>query len=186
MLPSRGLRANHNDRDSGIFEIIVPNYFSDSFCRQRVINVITVDGQIDELILPFVPFLKLVFSPLIICVMIADEYFVLNHKIPQRADGNLLISSRYQKVNECQFTFKSDPFCRPIMAPPCGTEGQLERSRSRTSPQDEPSHSFLCRYHPWLPFHRCPMRRSFYNQRGANLDEISPLRGSLLHDVPHQ
>ena len=44
----------------------------------------------------------------------------------------------------CQFTFKSDPFCRPIM-PPCGTEGQLGRSRSRTSPQDEPSQSVLCR-----------------------------------------
>ena len=30
------------------------------------------------------------------------------------------------------------------------------------------------------------MRRSFYNQRGANLDEISHLRGggSLLHDIP--
>ena len=32
----------------------------------------------------------------------------------------------------------------PNNDPPCGTEGQLERSRSRTSPQDEPSQSFLC------------------------------------------
>ena len=39
--------------------------------------------------------------------------------------------------------------------------------------------------HLWLPFHRCPMRRSFYNQRGANLDEISSPMGSLLHDIPH-
>ena len=69
----------------------------------------------------------------------------------------------------CKFTFKSDPFLPPNNGPHCGTEGQLERSRSRTSPQDEPSHSFLCRYHPWLPFHRCPMRRSFYNQRGGQI-----------------
>ena len=30
-------------------------------------------------------------------------------------------------------------FYRQIMTPSCGTEGQLGRSRDRTSPQDEPS-----------------------------------------------
>ena len=41
--------------------------------------------------------------------------------------------------------------------------------------------------HPWLPFHRYPVRRSIYNQRGGlNLDEVSRLRGSLLHDIPHE
>ena len=39
--------------------------------------------------------------------------------------------------------------------------------------------------HPWLPFHRYPVRRSIYNQRGVNLDEVSRLRGALLHDIPH-
>ena len=49
---------------------------------------------------------------------------------------------------KCQFTFKSDPNLPPNNDPPCGTEGQLERSRSRTSPQDEPSQSFQCRFIP--------------------------------------
>ena len=69
---------------------------------------------------------------------------------------------------------KMNPFLPPNNGPPCETEGQLERSRSRTSPQDEPAHSFLYRYHPWLPFHRCPMRRSFYNQRGGKFRRNFP------------
>ena len=92
----------------------------------------------------------------------------------------LSIASRMELIIEpvtatkCQFTFKNDPILPPNNGPPCGTEGQLERSRSRTSPQDQPSHSFLCRYHPWLPFHRCPMRRSFYNQRGGKFRRNFP------------
>ena len=44
--------------------------------------------------------------------------------------------------------------------------------------------------HHWLPFHRCTMRRSFYNQReGSNSDAEFPLQGSSLqafqHPTPH-
>ena len=41
--------------------------------------------------------------------------------------------------------FQKCPLLPPNNDPPCGTEGQLERSGSRTNPQDEPSQSFLCR-----------------------------------------
>ena len=45
----------------------------------------------------------------------------------------------------CLLLSKVILFWRSIMTPSCGTEGQLKRSHSRTSPQYEPSQSFLCR-----------------------------------------
>ena len=75
-------------------------------------------------------------------------------------------------------------FLRYNDPPPCGTEGQLERSRSRTSPQDEPSQSFLCRS-SLVAFPSLPDEKEFLQpEGGANLDEISHLRGSLLYDIP--
>ena len=80
---------------------------------------------------------------------------------------------------------KAAPFSRPIMIPPCGTERQLERSRSRTSPQDEPSQSFLCRS-SLVAFPSLPGEKEYLQpEGGVNLDEFSRLRGSLLHDIPH-
>ena len=55
--------------------------------------------------------------------------------------------------------------CRPIMPPPCGTEGQLERSRSRTSSQDEPSQSFLCRS-SLVAFPSLPDEKEFLQPKG--------------------
>ena len=59
---------------------------------------------------------------------------------------------------------KVTPFCRSIMTP-CGTEGQLERSRSRTSPQDEPSQSFLCRS-SLVAFPSLPDEKEFLQSEG--------------------
>ena len=76
-------------------------------------------------------------------------------------------------------------FYRPIMTPPAGRKdswGGAATGPARMTNHPNPFYAD----HPWLPFHRCPMRRSFYKQRvGSNLDEIFPLWGSLLHDIPH-
>ena len=66
------------------------------------------------------------------------------------------------------FTFKSVPFFRPIMPPPCGTEGQLERSRSRTSPQNEPSQSFL-RRSSLVAFPLLPDEKEFLQPEGGQI-----------------
>ena len=52
--------------------------------------------------------------------------------------------------------------------PPCGTEGQLERSRSRTSPQDEPSQSFLCRS-SLVAFPSLPDEKEFLQPEGGEI-----------------
>ena len=71
------------------------------------------------------------------------------------------------------------------MTHPGGTERQLERSRSRTSPQDEPSQSFLCRS-SLVAFPSLPDEKEFLQpEGGSNFDEISHHGGSLLHDIPH-
>ena len=59
----------------------------------------------------------------------------------------------------------------------------MERSRSRTSPQDEPSQSFLCRS-SLVAFPSLPDEKVFLQPEGANLDEVSLHMGSLLHDIP--
>ena len=74
---------------------------------------------------------------------------------------------------------KMTPFLPLNNGPPCGTEGQLERSRSRTSPFLSMQISSLAAF-PSLP----DEKEFLQPEGGANLDEISPLRGSLLHDVP--
>ena len=71
------------------------------------------------------------------------------------------------------------PHRHPIM-PPCGSEGQLGRSRPDQPAGTNHPNPFYADHH-WLPFHRCTMRRSFYNQRkGSNSDADSPLQGSSL------
>ena len=75
-------------------------------------------------------------------------------------------------------------FYRPTMPPPAGRKDSWRGAAAGPARRTNHPIPFYAD-HPWLPFHRCPMRRSFYNPRGANLDEIFPLRGSLLHDIPH-
>ena len=76
------------------------------------------------------------------------------------------------------------PYRRPIM-PPCGTERQLGRSRPDQPAGTNHPNPFYADHHR-LPFHRCTMRRSFYNQReGSNSDADLPLQGSSLQAFQH-
>ena len=76
-------------------------------------------------------------------------------------------------------------FLPPNNAPPCGTEGQLGRSRPDQPAGTNHPIPFYADHH-WLPFRRCTMRRSFCNQReGANSDADSPLQRSSLQAFQH-
>ena len=71
-----------------------------------------------------------------------------------------------------------------LVGHPCKLFHKLGRSRSRAGPQDELSQSFLCRS-SLVAFPSPPDEKEFLQPEGAaNLDEISALRGSLLHDIP--
>ena len=49
------------------------------------------------------------------------------------------------QIPDCQSAFNCDPYRRPILPPPCGTERQLGRSRSWTSSRGRSIPSYLCK-----------------------------------------
>ena len=65
---------------------------------------------------------------------------------------------------------KVTPFCRPIMAPTAGRKDSWRGAAAGPARRTNHPNPFYAD-HPWLPFHRYPVRRSIYNQRGGlNLD----------------
>ena len=88
------------------------------------------------------------------------HYLYLTHKIT--------LAKTEEERKSVDLLSKMTPFCHPIMTRPCGTEGQLERSRSRTSPQDEPSQSFLCRS-SLVAFPSLPDEKEFLQPEGGQI-----------------
>ena len=93
---------------------------------------------------------------------------------------------RFQiSAKNCQSAFNGDPLsssnCDPL--PGGGTGGEAPPpGQPAGTIHPNPFHAD----HPWLPFLRCPMRRSCYSQRaGSNSDAESPLHGSSLHAFQH-
>ena len=81
----------------------------------------------------------------------------------------------------CQSAFNGDTFSSSNCDPPPGrgTGGEAPPpGQPAGTIHPNPFHAD----HPWLPFLRCPMRRSCYSQRaGSNSDAESTLHGSSLH-----
>ena len=67
---------------------------------------------------------------------------------------------------------KVTPFCRPIMIP-SGRKDSWRGAAARPARRTNHPNPFYAD-HPWLPFHRCPMRRSFYNQKGVKFRRNFP------------
>ena len=115
---------------------------------------------------------------------VATNGFVTLKFLHRKRGKEAIASFGILPVYTVNLLLKVTLFYRPIMTPPAGRKdswGGAATGPARMTNHPNPFYAD----HPWLPFHRCPMRRSFYNQRvGSNLDEIFPLWGSLLHDIP--
>ena len=67
---------------------------------------------------------------------------------------------------------------RPIMPPdsdppPAGRKDSWRGAAAGPARRTNHPNPFYAD-HPWLPFHRCPMRRSFYNQKGVKFRRNFP------------
>ena len=87
-------------------------------------------------------------------------------------------------ISEGTFCPLSRLWCKSVNRHP-----KMTPLRDGTTVGEEPQLDQLAgTIHPFLSMQiipRCTRRRSFYNQRGANLDADFPLGGSILHDLSH-
>ena len=85
-----------------------------------------------------------------------------------RDAGRLAFGEGVQIVN---LLSKVAPFSCPIMTPPpAGRKDSWRGAAAGPARRTNHPNPFYAD-HPWLPFHRYPVRRSIYNQRGGlNLD----------------
>ena len=81
-----------------------------------------------------------------------------------------------QYAQTCQAAFNGDPNSRPTATPLQEGTGGEAPPPGQSAGTNHPN-PFYADHH-WLPFHRCTMRRSFYNQReGQTQTQIRLFRG---------
>ena len=87
---------------------------------------------------------------------------------------------------DCQSAFNGDPQSASNCDPPPGGGGTGGAAAPPGQPAGTNHPNPFYSDHHWLPFHRCTMRRSFYNQQeGASSDADSPFQGSSLQAFQH-
>ena len=71
------------------------------------------------------------------------------------------------QIQDVNLFSKVTPFAAQY-GPPAGRKDSWRGAAAGPARRTNHPDSFYAD-HPWLPFHRCPMRRSFYNQRWSQI-----------------